>query len=329
MRRRFITLMANQGGDTTAPAVTGFAATTPSASTTVAITTFTADADAAAFLITENSTPPLPGAAGWSGSAPTTFAVSGSTGSYTLYPWVKDAAENVSSAYGSPVTVLVLVSALWHDFSDLSTLYQTGDTSTPVTADGQTIGYVLDKSGNNRHSSQATAGSRPLYKINIVGSLSVARFDGSDDWITPGYTTGTAANHSIYIVANRTNVGQASYRGIYCSGTVQMVVRFLTAGDKWGTYSATEQPANTQIPITTFKIFEMVRGASGNGAFYLNGTADGVYDGSSASGRNHIGGQSGQESTMQAAEILHFATAHTDPVRQAIEDYLDAKWINP
>jgi hypothetical protein len=99
-------LFFSGANDTTAPAVTGFAATSPSG-LTIAITTFTADADAASFLITESSTPPLAGAVGWAGSAPTTFTASG-TGTITLYPWVKDAAGNVSSVYGSPVAVTVV-----------------------------------------------------------------------------------------------------------------------------------------------------------------------------------------------------------------------------
>lgn len=51
-----------------------------------------------------------------------------------------------------------------YDFSDLTTLFQTTDTSTPVTADGQSIGRVNDKSGNGNHLTQASSGSRPAYK---------------------------------------------------------------------------------------------------------------------------------------------------------------------
>jgi hypothetical protein len=42
----------------------------------------------------------------------------------------------------------------WLDFTDLSTLYQTNDTSTPVTTRGQLIGRVEDKSGNGNHFTQ-------------------------------------------------------------------------------------------------------------------------------------------------------------------------------
>jgi hypothetical protein len=92
--------------DAEAPAVTGFAATSPSASLDIAITTFTADADAAGFIITESSTPPEAGAAGWTETAPETYTVA-EDDTYTLYPWVKDDAGNVSAEYDTPVSVVV------------------------------------------------------------------------------------------------------------------------------------------------------------------------------------------------------------------------------
>jgi hypothetical protein len=93
--------------DATAPVVTAFTVGTPSGSS-VPITAFTAtDAvGVTGYLVTESSTPPAAGAAGWTGSAPSTYTAVG-TGSVTLYPWAKDAAGNVSSVFGSPRTVTI------------------------------------------------------------------------------------------------------------------------------------------------------------------------------------------------------------------------------
>ena len=90
----------------TAPTVAGFAATSPSGALAIPITTFTASEAGAYFIITESSTPPAVDAAGWNLTAPTTYTVA-ALGTVTLYPWVKDAAGNVSSVYGSPVSVTV------------------------------------------------------------------------------------------------------------------------------------------------------------------------------------------------------------------------------
>lgn len=54
---------------------------------------------------------------------------------------------------------------VWYDFSDTSTLFQDTAGTTPVTTPGQTVGLMLDKSGNDFHATQATAAARPAYGI--------------------------------------------------------------------------------------------------------------------------------------------------------------------
>jgi len=67
----------------------------------------------------------------------------------------------------------------WYDPSDLSTLFQDSAGTTPVTASGQPVGKMLDKSGNDNHATQATASKRPTYTEG--GGLSWLAFDGVDD----------------------------------------------------------------------------------------------------------------------------------------------------
>ena len=100
--------------DASDPIVTVFTVASTTTSLNIPITLFTAsdDATVAAYLITETSTPPSAGDAGWSVSAPTIYPV-GSDGPYTLYPWVKDAVDNVSAVYGSPVSVIVNSTAVF------------------------------------------------------------------------------------------------------------------------------------------------------------------------------------------------------------------------
>ena len=49
----------------------------------------------------------------------------------------------------------------WFDPSDLSTLFQDAAGTTPVTAVGQPVGKILDKSGNGYHATQPITASRP------------------------------------------------------------------------------------------------------------------------------------------------------------------------
>lgn len=71
---------------------------------------------------------------------------------------------------------------VWFDFSDMSTLFQDSARTTPVTAAGQPIGGVLDKSGNGNHLGQATAAFRPTWNLLPNGKMG-AQFDGSNDYI--------------------------------------------------------------------------------------------------------------------------------------------------
>ena len=67
----------------------------------------------------------------------------------------------------------------WYDPSDLSTMWQDSAGTTPVTADGQPVGKILDKSGNGNHATQPVAGKRPTY--HTAGGTHWLDFDGVDD----------------------------------------------------------------------------------------------------------------------------------------------------
>jgi hypothetical protein len=75
----------------------------------------------------------------------------------------------------NPATLYSGEAGGWYDPSDLSTMFQDTAGTTPVTADGQTVARINDKSGNGNHLTQATASARPTYKTG--GYL---LFDGGD-----------------------------------------------------------------------------------------------------------------------------------------------------
>jgi hypothetical protein len=92
--------------DATVPTVTAFTIPATASSLTVTISTFTAsdDIDVTGYKLTESTSAPLSGDAGWTVSAPTTYTFS-SAGSKTLYAWAKDAAGNVSTSLNAPVVI--------------------------------------------------------------------------------------------------------------------------------------------------------------------------------------------------------------------------------
>lgn len=68
----------------------------------------------------------------------------------------------------------------WYDPGDLSTLFQDSAGTTPVTAVGQPVGRILDKSGRGNHASQTVATSRPVLHQDSGGRYYLL-FDGVDD----------------------------------------------------------------------------------------------------------------------------------------------------
>jgi alkaline phosphatase len=94
--------------DTLAPVVTAFTVPVTSKSLNIPITTFTVTDNVAVtgYMITTTATRPLAGDEGWTATAPATYTVA-SDGTYTLYPWAKDAASNISAVFATPRTVIV------------------------------------------------------------------------------------------------------------------------------------------------------------------------------------------------------------------------------
>lgn len=81
---------------------------------------------------------------------------------------------------------------LWLDPSDLSSMFQDDAGTIPVTAAGQVVGMIRDKSGNGNHASQATAANKPILRNS--GTLWWLEFDGSNDFLSTVSIDLTATN---------------------------------------------------------------------------------------------------------------------------------------
>lgn len=71
---------------------------------------------------------------------------------------------------------------VWYDPSDFSTMFQDAAGTTPVTAVGQPVGKINDKSGNGFYATQSTAASRPV--LGLENGKYYLTFDGVDDWLS-------------------------------------------------------------------------------------------------------------------------------------------------
>lgn len=105
--------------------------------------------------------------------------------------------------FSSPSDIAGLT--FWWDFSDLTMLFKDSNKSAAVTADGDTIGYVVDKSNLGNHGWNTEATRRPLYKANIQNNLGLARFDGSNDFLStnPSVVLTRTQPRTLFIVAKQ------------------------------------------------------------------------------------------------------------------------------
>lgn len=109
--------------------------------------------------------------------------------------------SSVSRSVGRPVTRSVLAGQLnnltqlikslfanneqgfAYNPNDLTTLYQDAAGTIPVTAQGQPVGLMRDKSGHNNHAFQTVSASRPILQRNATTGAYYLAFDGVDDFL--------------------------------------------------------------------------------------------------------------------------------------------------
>jgi len=87
---------------------------------------------------------------------------------------------------------------LWLDVQDLSTLFQDAAGTTPVTAAGQPVGLIRDKSGRGNHLSQATSSAKPILRQDAAGRYYLEP-DGVDDLLS--VTFGAAVGNCTLVFA--------------------------------------------------------------------------------------------------------------------------------
>jgi hypothetical protein len=238
-------VVSRGGGDTTAPTVASFTVATPSSTLIIPVAAFTASEAGASFIITENSTPPAAGAGGWAGTAPTTYTVS-ANGDYTLYPWVKDAAGNVSSVYGSPAsvhvsTILASLVAYWKlDEASGNRADSTGrgNTLAPKVSTGNAAGIISNAASFTGNSNTA---------LHIASNADVVI--GDKDFTLDGWFYKTANGY--HGIASKSNGTSERDFELYDENDGKLHVRYGGSGT---IISTTES-----IPLSAWNYFMVKR----------------------------------------------------------------------
>ncbi len=100
-----------------------------------------------------------------------------------------------------------------YDPNDLSTMYQDAAGTVPVTAVGQSVGLVKDKSGRGNHAYQTASASRPLLQRNATTGAYYLEFDGSDDFLVTSSINFTATD-KVSLFTGVKNTGLNSFQNI-------------------------------------------------------------------------------------------------------------------
>jgi hypothetical protein len=125
------------------------------------------------------------------------------------------------SATVSPVTFFTSGERgmVW-DLTDLSSLFQDTAGTIPVTAAGQSVAKVLDKSGNNNHWVGAAGSTTwPIYQVDSDGKPYL-QFDGTNDALhtaTPFIATNDGRHTVCVGTFGAAPAAQKSIMGAYCS----------------------------------------------------------------------------------------------------------------
>jgi hypothetical protein len=253
---------------------------------------------------------------------------------------------------------------LWLDGSDAATLYDATTGGSLVAADGAVARWE-DKSGNGRHATQSTSGSRPTRKTAIQNSLGVVRFDGSNDAMSISGSTatfkflhGTTAT-LLYVAKYGTSSDPNAQYGLVSTGaasgneigffhsyddrapSVNNSISSSAIRDASGNRAWLNRVNDTVTPNTFIACSEVIDAGAATAA---NRSTVRINGGSAIQGNSLTNSPSGNDSQFDLtigvivsssplahmagdiAEIIIYNSALSNTDRAAVESYLIAKW---
>jgi hypothetical protein len=233
---------------------------------------------------------------------------------------------------------------LWLDASDASTLYNATSGGSLVAADGGVARWE-DKSGNGRHATQATSGSRPLRRAAGVNGLGALEFDGTNDWLSTSASVFSALTSLSWFAVVKNDDSGANNRAVFgdrVNGDDGGLF-FTKIGTSNILYSRGSANASTRVDVseavsfpTTTTMASMVT-TSSSGTARRNGAPAGTNTTTTASvayrNATAIGNsldEDGQPSILWwdglVCELVFYNAALSDAHRSTVESYLMTKW---
>jgi hypothetical protein len=252
------------------------------------------------------------------------------------------------SAFVSPTQITGL--QLWLDAAAPETLFDATTGGSLVAADGAVARWA-DKSGNNRHFTQATSGKRPIRKTNQQNGLDALLFDGSNDFLEGGDYINGQSGLTIFCVLKRANTS-APHRLLHKieDGYPGWALGALSGGaikaEAYADASLSEFTARqttSAVDLSGFSLLQATIPAAAFGSVTVRRNASAVSmdsavvlgpgastPGNSTAllllGANRYQGVDGNVWNGNISELIIYNAALSDTQRAAAETYLMTKW---
>lgn len=154
--------------------------------------------------------------------------------------------------------------AIWLDFTDTSTI-----------AIGSGISQINDKSGNNRHATQATASQQPSLVSNVVNGNSVGRFVSSSTQKLSFNGSFIANTNYLIVAAFSCSVAGGAIIGGATSGNDQNLTITRNSNSIFYSQFSNDHTWNTSTASGSFEIVSIINSSTSGKAGYHNGNSIG------------------------------------------------------
>lgn len=229
----------------------------------------------------------------------------------------------------SPATITGLQA--WWDASDTST----------ITESSGSVSQVDDKSGNSNHLTQSTGSSQPSLVAAVQNGLSVLRFDGSNDYLSHNVIVSDPTELTLICVVKSINGSLGNIWSHRDEATRVIQLNYAGNPDQLrfsmrGSGNALQHAyVNTQL--NTFATFGFVFNKTASNHFSFTNKTKGTAVTAAFSGENftstlntlgasYYNGSYSGFFEGDICEVVIYNTALSDADREAVEDYLIAKW---
>ena len=229
-----------------------------------------------------------------------------------------------------------LSTALWLDGADGTTMFDATSGGSLVAANG-TVARWEDKSGNTRHVTQSTAGTRPTLRAAAINSKSAIEFGVSSvERILSNTVFSFPRPFSLFVVLQQT--GGSSYRRAIQLGNADTTGFIGSLSNNFATFfgngSGSWQDVTANSPsfaVTSPCVVGVTNNGNSSGSAipYTNGTEQTAKHGGSFTATGiSIGSFAGQNQPWigYICEIVLTASITSTTDRQLIEGYLAHKW---